>query len=60
MGKIYVAEGWEVFNWDVTKVCEADAIYMLPGWQYSPGAYGEHAVAVAMKRHCPDYQIIYE
>lgn len=48
------------YIWDVTKVCEADAIYMLPGWQYSPGACGEHAVAVAMKRHYPDYQIIYE
>lgn len=49
----------ECYTWDVTKVCEADAIYMLPGWEFSPGACGEHAVAVAMKRHYPDYQIIY-
>lgn len=50
----------DVYLWDVTKVIESDAIYMLPGWENSPGARGEHAVAVAMKRHYPDYQIIYE
>jgi hypothetical protein len=50
----------ECYLWDLSKVIEADAIYMLPGWQYSPGACGEHAAAVAMKRHYPDYQIIYE
>ena len=50
----------DVYLWDVTKVIEADAIYMLPGWENSPGARGEHAVAVAMQRHYPDYQIIYE
>jgi hypothetical protein len=33
---------------------------MLPGWEQSPGARGEHAVAVAMKKHYPEYQIIYE
>lgn len=49
----------EAYLWDVTKVVEGDAIYMLPGWQFSPGAVGEHAVAVAMKRHYPDFQIIY-
>lgn len=49
----------ECYLWDVSKVIEADAIYMLPGWEYSPGACGEHAVAVAMKRHYPEYQIIY-
>jgi hypothetical protein len=58
-----VAKGFdfrEAFLWDVSKVIEGDAVYMLRGWQYSPGASGEHAVAVAMKRHYPNYQIIYE
>lgn len=58
-----LAEGFDFrkcYLWDVTKVIEADAIYMLKGWQYSPGACGEHAVAVAMKRHYPEYEIIYE
>lgn len=50
----------EVYAWDVLNVIEADAIYMLPGWEQSPGARGEHAVAVAMTKHYPDYQIIYE
>ncbi len=49
----------ECYAWDVNRVIEADAIYMLPGWEQSPGARGEHAVAVAMKKHYPDYQIIY-
>ena len=35
-------------------------IYMLEGWEASPGAIGEHAVAVAIKRHYPEYQIFYE
>lgn len=48
------------YLWDVTRIIEGDAIYMLDGWQFSPGAVGEHAVAVAMKRHFPDFQIIYE
>lgn len=50
----------EVFTWDLEKVVAADAIYMLRGWQYSPGATAEHAVAVAMKKHYPEYQIFYE
>jgi hypothetical protein len=50
----------EVYMWDINKVINSDAIYMLPGWENSPGACGEHAVAVAMRRHYPDYQIIYE
>jgi hypothetical protein len=49
----------ECYLWDVSRVIESDAIYMLPGWQYSPGACGEHAVAVAMKRHYPKFEIIY-
>lgn len=50
----------EVYLWDVEKVIAADAILMLPGWEQSPGARGEHAVAVAMKTHYPDqYDIFY-
>lgn len=49
-----------VYLWDIEKVIESDAIYMLPGWERSPGACGEHAVAVAMTRHYPEYQIIYD
>lgn len=49
-----------VYAWDVTKVIEADAIYMLEGWEQSLGAIGEHAVAMAMKKHYPDYEIMYE
>lgn len=50
----------ECYLWDVERVIEADAIYMLPGWENSPGARGEHAVAIAMRKHYPEYQIIYE
>jgi len=50
----------EVFMWDVDKVVHSDAIYMLRGWENSPGARAEHAVAVAVKRHYPEYEIIYE
>lgn len=61
--KLAVAAGFdfrEAYLWDVSRVIESDAIYLLPGWQYSPGACGEHAVAVAMKKHYSDYEIIYE
>lgn len=50
----------KAYTWDVVKVIEANAIYMLKGWETSPGATGEHAVAVAMKSKYPDYEIIYE
>jgi hypothetical protein len=62
-GKLAIEKGFDFrrdYTWDVSKVIEADAIYMMKGWQFSPGAVGEHAVAVAMKRHFPEYQIIYE
>ncbi len=45
---------------DMEKVIQGDGIYMLNGWEQSPGARGEHAAAVAMKKNYPDYQIIYE
>lgn len=50
----------EAYLWDVSKVIEANAIYMLKGWEASPGARGEHAVACAMKKHFPEYEIFYE
>lgn len=55
--------GWsfeEAFLWDVTKVIQSRAIYMLKGWEQSMGAAAEHAVAVSMKRRYPDYEIIYQ
>lgn len=58
-----IAKGFdfrEAFLWDVARVIESDAIYMLRGWHGSPGAFAEHAVAVAVKRHYPKYEIIYE
>lgn len=48
------------YLWDLEQVVKGDGIYMLKGWENSPGARGEHAAAVAMKKHYPDYQIIYE
>lgn len=54
--------GWdfrEAYLWDVARVIEADAIYMLPDWERSAGARGEHAVAISMKQRYPEYQIIY-
>lgn len=50
----------EAYLWDVTKVIEADAIYLLKGWDKSLGAVGECAVALAIKKHYPEYEIIYE
>ena len=58
-----VAAGWDyksAFLWDVTKVIHGDAIFMLKGWEYSPGACAEHAVAKFIKKQNPDYEIIYE
>ena len=35
---------------DLAYICEkADALYMLKGWEHSPGARAEHAVAVALE-----------
>lgn len=50
----------EAYLWDIERVVESDAIYMLRGWEASPGARGEHAVAVAMQKHYPEYEIIYQ
>lgn len=58
-----IKEGFDFrkcYLWDLTKVVYGDGIYMLKGWEQSPGARGEHAAAVAMKKHYPTYEIIYE
>ena len=41
----------ELLTADLEDICKADAIYMLSGWEHSPGARAEHAVAVALKLH---------
>ena len=58
-----VAAGFDfrsAFLWDATKVIEGNAIYMLKGWEQSPGARAEHAIATVIQKHYPDYQIMYE
>lgn len=55
--------GWsfrDAYTWDTARVIEANAIYMIKGWEKSPGAVGEHSVAVAMRSKYPEYEIIYE
>lgn len=57
-----MSNGWnfrEAYLWDITKIIEGDAIYMLPGWEQSPGARGEHTVATVMQKYYPEYKIIY-
>lgn len=57
-----VKNGWDfrgAFLWDCEKIITGDAIYMLPGWEFSPGASAEHAVAKFIKKQNPEYQIIY-
>lgn len=58
-----VKNGWDykdAYLWDVTKIIYGDAIYMLKGWENSPGARGEWAVAQFIKKQNPEYEIIYE
>lgn len=50
----------EAYMWDIEKVVYGDAIYMLRGWENSPGARGEHAAAIFTRKNNPDFQIIYE
>lgn len=39
----------EALGADLAWICEnADAVYMLPGWEKSPGARAEHAAGVAL------------
>lgn len=61
--KALVSSGWsftDAYRWDTDKVIASNGIYMLKGWEHSPGARGEHAVAVAMQSKYPDFRIIYE
>jgi hypothetical protein len=48
------------YKWDIEQVVEGDAIFMLKGWENSPGARGEHAAAVFCQKQNPSYEIIYE
>lgn len=60
--QLAIATGFDfkaAYMWDIDKVINSDGIYMLPGWEASPGARGEHAVACVMKYKYPNYQIIY-
>lgn len=58
-----IAKGFdfrEAFSWDADKVINGDAIYLLKGWEQSPGARAEHSIAVVMQKHYPEYEIHYE
>lgn len=60
--KTLVANGWDykgAITWDLEKVINSDAIHMLSGWEFSPGATAEHAVAKFIKKQNPEYKIIY-
>ena len=50
------------FRWDLNHVLNANAIYMLKGWEHSPGARAEWETAVVMQlKYGKDkYEIIYE
>lgn len=50
----------EAFEWDIKQILNGDAIYMLRGWESSPGACAEHATAVVMRKNYPEFQIFYE
>jgi hypothetical protein len=50
----------EAFEWDIKQILNGDAIYMLKGWEASPGACAEHATAVVMRKNYPDYKIMYQ
>jgi hypothetical protein len=48
------------YMWDIEKVLYGDGIYMLKGWENSPGARGEHAAALFTKKNNPSFEIMYE
>ncbi len=61
--KMAIAKGFdfrEAFAWDLCRIVEGHAIYMLSGWEHSVGACAEHAVAKTMQKHYPDFVIIYQ
>ncbi len=45
----------KAMKWDMEKICECDAIYMLKGWEHSSGARTEWSLA-----NCLRLQIIYQ
>jgi hypothetical protein len=61
--KAAIAKGFDfraAYLWDVDKIIAGNGIYMLKGWEQSPGAVGEWAVARAMKSKFADFEIIYQ
>lgn len=61
--KLAMSKGFDfraAYTWDVLRIIEGHGIYMLKGWEKSPGAFGEWAVARAMQAKFPDFQIIYQ
>lgn len=61
--KTLVKNGWDfrdAYLWDCKAIIYGDAIYMLKGWEASPGACGEHAVACFVKKQYPEFEIIYQ
>lgn len=50
----------DAFGWDCDKIVRGDGIYMLRGWEASPGARAEHAIACVMRAKYPEYVIIYQ
>lgn len=45
----------KALSWDMQKICESGAIYMLKGWEHSSGAKAEHTLATALR-----LQVIYQ
>lgn len=61
--KLAIAKGFDfraAYTWDVLRIIEGTGIYMLKGWEKSPGAFGEWAVAKAMQAKFPEFEIIYQ
>tara|TARA_Y100000310_G_C20478006_1_gene713354 strand:- start:274 stop:618 length:345 start_codon:yes stop_codon:yes gene_type:complete len=38
----------DALRWDMNRICDSDAIYMLKGWENSAGARAEHALACVL------------
>jgi hypothetical protein len=61
--QLAIAKGFdfrEAFLWDMTKIIQGNGIYMLKGWEQSPGAIAEHRTACAMQKHYPEFVILYQ
>jgi hypothetical protein len=58
-----IAKGFDfraAFKWDCEKIIDGDAIYMLRGWEKSPGATAEHMVGKFVKTHNPKFEFMYQ